>query len=312
MVRSLGDASPRTSVDSLKLTIERQVELPGMIAEIRDYDWSNQDVLVATSEHICFTQTLATGRQPQLIKWKVPGSRRFITVGSAGVAPAMTPIEVRRDPDHIRAFILHVAPPTFHRITGLPTDWYDEKLMLRLNNQGFAAVRLLDEMAEELLSPEALSKPLVEALATTFLIRFGRIVQCEWGRHGSGLSDWQMKRVRELIDTRPANQLDIGRLAAACGISGRHLMRGFKATTGMTVHRYIEQVRMDRAKRLLSTTRLSLEVIAGEVGFASGSHMSSAFVRAQGMPPSVFRQQFHRQDINRPGTPAPAPSDLLR
>jgi AraC family transcriptional regulator len=298
---------PRLNVDSLKLTIERQVEISGMIAEIRNYDWSNQHALVATSEHICFTRTLATQRQPQLIKWKVPGSRRFITVGSAGVAPAMTQIEVRREPDHIRAFILHVEPATFHRITGLPADWYGERLMLRLNNEGFAAVRLLDEMAEELLSRETPSQPLIGALATTFLIRFGRIVRSEWERTGSGLSDWQMKRVRELIDTRPANQLGIGMLAEACGISGRHLMRGFKAATGMTVHRYIEQVRMDRAKRLLSTTHLPLEVIAGEVGFASGSHMSSAFVRAQGMPPSVFRQQFHRQRVNRTGTPALAP-----
>lgn len=298
MASTQPDGFPRLSVDTLKLTIERQVEIPGMIAEIRNYDWSKQDVLVATSEHICFTQTLMTDRQPRLIKWKVPGARRFITVGSAGVAPAMTPIEVRREPDQVRAFILRVEPAAFHRITGLPSDWYDEKLMLRLNNEGFSAVRLLDEMAEELLSPTTPSQALIEALATTFLIRFGRIVRCEWGRTGSGLSEWQMKRVRELIDTRPANQLDIDGLAAACGISGRHLMRGFKAATGMTVHRYIEQVRMERAKRLLSTTRMSLGVIAGEVGFASGSHMSSAFVRSQGMPPSVFRQQFHSRPLN--------------
>ena len=284
------------SIDRLKLTIERRVEIPGKIAEIRSYDWSEQEVLVATPEHICFSQTLET-RRPQLIKWKVPGSRRFITVGAVGVAPAMIPVEVRRDPDHVRSFVLRVEPQTFHRITALPADWYDEKVMLRLNNEGFAAVRLLGEMAEELLSPEAPSTALMEALATTFLIRFGRIVRAERARNSSGLSEWQMKRVRELIDTRPANQLDIGVLAAACGISGRHLMRGFKAATGMTVHRYIEQVRMERAKRLLSTTRLPLETIAGEVGFSSGSHMSSAFVRAQGMPPSVFRQQFH----SRPG-----------
>jgi transcriptional regulator GlxA family with amidase domain len=95
-----------------------------------------------------------------------------------------------------------------------------------------------------------------------------------------------------MVETMPANELSIAVLAQACGVSGRHLMRGFKAVMGTTVHSYIEHVRAERTKQLLTATRLPLEVIAAQVGFSSGSHMSSAFLKAQGMSPSLFRQRF--------------------
>lgn len=62
---------------------------------------------------------------------------------------------------------------------------------------------------------------------------------------------------------------------------------------GTIVHGYIEYTRLERIKNLLSATHLPLDVIAAEVDFASASHMSSTFSRAQGMTPSVFRQRFH-------------------
>lgn len=282
------------SVDSLKLTVERRVEISGMIAEIRTYDWSRAERFVATSDHICFTHMLVSDHGPKPVQWKIPGSKRFITVGPVGIAPARTPVEVRRQPDEVRSFLLRVEPGTFHRLTGLETDWYDEKLMLRLNKEGFAIVRLLGEIADELMLPGYASSALIESLATTFLVRFSRLVRTEGEKSGSGLSTWQLNRVRELVESRPANQVDIGLLAQACGISSRHLMRGFKAATGMTAHQYIQQIRVERTKRLLGATKMPLEAVAAAVGFASASHLSNAFLKELGIPPSVFRQQSSR------------------
>jgi transcriptional regulator GlxA family with amidase domain len=95
-----------------------------------------------------------------------------------------------------------------------------------------------------------------------------------------------------MAETLPAHELGIERIARACGVSGRHLMRGFKAVMGTTVHGYIDHIRTERTKHLLTSSDLSMQAIAAEVGFSSGSHMSCAFVKAEGMTPSLYRQHF--------------------
>jgi AraC family transcriptional regulator len=223
----------------------------------------------------------------------LPGTGRFVTVGPFGISPANTRIEVRRSPDIVRAFLLGVEPETFHRITGLDNDWYSERLMFRVNKEGISPVRLLNAMAIELGAPGWRSELLLESLATNFLVQFSRLVrQDSADAQGLALGEWQMNRVREMVETLPSRDIHIADLAQACGISARHLMRGFKATMGTTVHGYVEHVRIERTKRLLSSTRIPLETLAAEVGYSSGSHMATAFSRSQGMSPSLFRQRF--------------------
>jgi transcriptional regulator GlxA family with amidase domain len=46
------------------------------------------------------------------------------------------------------------------------------------------------------------------------------------------------------------------------------------------------------ARRLLSTTQLSLPVIAGQCGFTSAALLSVAFSRETGLPPGAYRRRF--------------------
>ncbi|WP_174273943.1 helix-turn-helix domain-containing protein [Sphingomonas bacterium] len=282
-------------IDEVKATLDRHMDLPGMQVEIRTYTWETGEGVVSESDYFCFSQTLKTRDRTDPIHWKLPGSRRFTTFGWLGVATPGTPIEVRRTPDVVKTFVLRVEPDTFHRITRLEDGWYNERLMYRANKEGVVPIRLLNEIATELTSPGHESESLISALCIAFLVRFARMVRAGLDEaSGRGLGEWQMNRIRNMISTQPANRLSIDRLAESCGISGRHLMRGFKAVMGTTVHGYIDHVRMERTKHLLSATKMPLETIATQVGFASASHMSSTFSRAQGMAPSVFRQRFQR------------------
>jgi AraC family transcriptional regulator len=283
----------QATIDDIKATIDRHVDLPGMQVEIRTYDWNLEDTIASSSEYYCFTQTLKARERSDPLHWKLPGSRRFLTFGWFGVAPPHTTIEVRRTADVIKSLILRVEPDCFHQITGLDDDWYDERLMFRVNKEGIAVMQVLNAVSNELSSPGHASDILLEALCRTFIVRFARMVRD--GREegaGRGLGEWQMNRIREIVSTQPANKVTIKRLAESCGISGRHLMRGFKAVMGTTVHGYVDHIRMERTKHLLSSSKMPLEVIAAQVGFASASHMSSVFSRSQGMAPSVFRQRF--------------------
>lgn len=280
----------------LKSLVERRVDLPGMWLELRTMDWQRQrdESLVSYPEAYFFTQPLQWTSEVSPLAWKLPGSGRFVTVGPFGISPANTRIEVRRSPDTIRALVFGVEPETFHRTTGLEgNDWFNERLMFRVNKEGVSPARLLGAMAIEMSAPGWRSEVLLEALALNFLVQFSRLVRQDRSEAlGAGLSEWQMNRVREMIETLPPSEASVAELAKACGISSRHLMRGFKATMGITVHGYVDHVRIERAKRLLSSTRNSLEAVAAEVGYSSGSHMATAFARLQGMSPSLFRQRF--------------------
>src|SRR5690606_12341655 len=65
--------------------------------------------------------------------------------------------------------------------------------------------------------------------------------------------------------------LQIDTLAALCGVSGRHLARMFKKTTGRTLGEYIAEERINHAKFLLSQPNILIKEIAYRCGFNSQS-----------------------------------------
>jgi AraC-like DNA-binding protein len=58
----------------------------------------------------------------------------------------------------------------------------------------------------------------------------------------------------------------------------------------MTVVKYITQVQLTKAKRLLATTDRLIKQIALESGFKSPSHFAVAFERNVGLTPTRFRR----------------------
>ena len=68
-------------------------------------------------------------------------------------------------------------------------------------------------------------------------------------------------------------ELDLETLASAAGLSPFHLLRVFKQLHGMTPHEFLQRKRVEVAKRLRATTRLSTSRIATRVGFKSRSSL---------------------------------------
>jgi AraC-like DNA-binding protein len=82
----------------------------------------------------------------------------------------------------------------------------------------------------------------------------------------------------------------LAELARAVGTSPYHLARLFRDRTGSTVHRYLDQLRLRTALEALPETR-DIGDLALQVGYSSHSHFTSAFRRAFGCTPSVFRAE---------------------
>ncbi len=94
----------------------------------------------------------------------------------------------------------------------------------------------------------------------------------------------------ERIEGAPAASITLSQLADDCGISPRHLMRSFKAATGITVGAYLTEARISRAGDLLTVSAMPIKQIAHHCGFQSAAAFSTAYKRMTGMTPAESRR----------------------
>jgi len=74
-------------------------------------------------------------------------------------------------------------------------------------------------------------------------------------------------------------------------VSSRHLLRLYRNLSGETVTAHIQRAQVSRARDLLTTTDLPLKEIAGRLGFSRSGSFSTAFRRATGVSPKLYRQR---------------------
>lgn len=96
------------------------------------------------------------------------------------------------------------------------------------------------------------------------------------------------KAIRYLHDTfnKPFN---LDQLASASELSKYHLSRVFKRATGLTPHTYVQMLRIERAKRLLASTKRPISEIADYLGFSHQSHLTNVFKKLTGTTPNAYR-----------------------
>lgn len=84
--------------------------------------------------------------------------------------------------------------------------------------------------------------------------------------------------------------LTVEELAEVAALSPRQFSRAFRAETGQSPAKAVEQLRLEAARLLLEDTRHSLEAVAREVGFVDLRRMREAFMRQYGQPPQALRR----------------------
>ncbi|HFT7945810.1 GlxA family transcriptional regulator [Pseudomonas aeruginosa] len=101
--------------------------------------------------------------------------------------------------------------------------------------------------------------------------------------------DESILALQDWIEANHAEPLGLERMAAQAGLALRTLKRRFGAATGLSPIRYLQQVRVDRAKKLLLATPLSIREIAYEVGYENVSFFVRLFRKEAGDTPSHWR-----------------------
>jgi len=78
-------------------------------------------------------------------------------------------------------------------------------------------------------------------------------------------------------------------LASFSGLSRTYLSHVFKEVTGMRLRDYLIQVRLDKAKELLSHIDLKIKEIAYDTGFSDPNYFCRAFKKKTGLNPTNWR-----------------------
>jgi transcriptional regulator GlxA family with amidase domain len=102
-----------------------------------------------------------------------------------------------------------------------------------------------------------------------------------------------LRELQDWIAEHPEDDHSVVRLAARVAMSPRHFARVFRAEVGCTPALYVEQVRVETARRLLETTTLTVNDVAAAAGFGTPETLRRAFARRVGASPTDYRDRFH-------------------
>jgi transcriptional regulator GlxA family with amidase domain len=89
--------------------------------------------------------------------------------------------------------------------------------------------------------------------------------------------------------------LSVEELAEAASLSPRQFSRAFRAETGQSPAKAVENLRVEAARLMMEQGRHPIDVVARETGFADRERMRRAFLRAFGQPPQAIRRNARRE-----------------
>ena len=100
----------------------------------------------------------------------------------------------------------------------------------------------------------------------------------------SDLPAWMLTHLRQ--------NLAVETLAGRVHLCPRHFSRRFKTVFGSTPGNFVERLRLDEARRRLTTRESTIDIVGSSVGFSSADAFRRAFERRFGITPSSYRGRF--------------------
>lgn len=109
----------------------------------------------------------------------------------------------------------------------------------------------------------------------------------------SALPAWRLRQVVEYIEAHLDRDLTLAELASVAGFSVSHFKSLFRQATGMPVHGFVLERRVERARMHLLEGKMTRIEIALETGFSHASHMARCMRRVLGVSPAQISASRH-------------------
>ncbi|MBW0149018.1 GlxA family transcriptional regulator [Marinobacter arenosus] len=133
-------------------------------------------------------------------------------------------------------------------------------------------------------------------------LRIAKVYLLKWHDEGqlpfTGLvrqthhADSAVRRCEEWLKEHCRDPAAISRLIEGSPLPERTLKRRFKAATGASMIEYLQNLRIEAAKRLLEEGKLSVEEVSLEAGYEDVSFFRRLFKRLTGLTPGEYRRLF--------------------
>lgn len=159
--------------------------------------------------------------------------------------------------------------------------------------QGHYSSHLLDLVGEfqlELMNYGESYPQMLRSLSTQIVYQLIRDLHTEQKREKTSWDNPYISKAILLMEEHYQTSISINNICDLIYLSPYHFKRIFKEHTGRTPHRYLMDIRLDKAKELLERSRSSIEDIARLCGFVNAGHFAVAFKRDTKLSPSEYRK----------------------
>jgi transcriptional regulator GlxA family with amidase domain len=104
-----------------------------------------------------------------------------------------------------------------------------------------------------------------------------------------------IREIQRWIADHLGADLSVEALARRAAMSPRNFARVFAREVGFTPGQFVENSRVEAARRRLEESVDGVDSIASECGFGTRESMRRAFIRTLRVPPSAYRSRFHQK-----------------
>ncbi|MGE3976798.1 MAG: helix-turn-helix domain-containing protein [Nitrospira sp.] len=266
-------------------------KLDGMIIE-RDVEQPNSGIYRPTGDNPKHIVVLHSAH-PATLEWRFNGRQEeaFFSEGEAIINPAGLFVAPRWKAP-VELLLLAINPSSVNQVAReMGSNGHVElKPLFHFRDE------LLEQLAKSLIAEFEQISPLdrvyADSLTHTLIVHLikkysGTRIRPQTAKHG--LPQRSLARVVEFIDTHLDKDLSLSTIAHVAEMSPSYFLTLFKRSTGLAPHRYLMAKRIERARALLTQTKLPIADIATQSGFADQSHLTRLMRRHTGLTPRLVR-----------------------
>lgn len=101
-----------------------------------------------------------------------------------------------------------------------------------------------------------------------------------------------VEKIQNAIQQGYSKKLSLTELSKEAGVHPAHLSRQFPKYFQVTLHYYVNQVKIEKATQMLRNKDCTLYEVAKECGFSDSSHFNRCFRKITGLNPSAYKKMI--------------------